>query len=975
MKQLLLSAFAFLFFLADNQAQTYQDTTFTDPVFVIFPDDFVTFKNCHFVGIDGDAIYLEGAGVLISNCTFDNISGSAVVAYTSEVYLVEDTMRHLVGGVQGFSSAMVAIGCQMSDIALEAFKYDECVVAEIRDCQINRAETGAFIYGSADFEEVYIVNTSIQNVSANALGVYEVNQLTIEGVTIDSCLGTGIDLWDVGDVSLISETVKLQDNHISHTNLWGVYASNVNNAVFRNNDISYPGFLNGFPDESEGCIYWKGQNIRIEGNHLHHALDSGCENADCQGVGLWLASPATVTKNHIHDCAGHGIFYQNSVHDSPNALQVFNNIIYDVAGNAIAYDGVNALLPEPVSSLIRNNTLHTTLNAPLSVRNNLIPIATEGNILVFEGEADTSKFVHLSPLGIVLDNLNLKTSGDAGFVDFAGRDFHLASETSLAYNFLPLNFGLPNDDFDGELRLGLRDAGADELTSDEIICGCNNCPNEIPDLYFGDFTFAVISADKNNLAASDQGVCGVRVEFEHEYIGDVTMQLISPAGQIVQLVGPSGFWGSTLSTNWNVGFVACGLPASPDPGFPDVWNNSLAWGESANYTGTYYPSVGCLDDLNTGTVTGDWTLRVFDNQADDQGTVKGFEVMFCDMSGVSCFVCTDAPTAAFSSNPASPWGVFFNNQTSGSVSNYSIDYGDGLTASGPTFPAFHLYENAGQYLVRLIATNDCGVDTFFQTVQVAGALPVAFAYGEPSTGCAPLEVQTVVVNSDHVDTWHWFFPGGTPAESFEEAPTVVYTLPGDYEVSLILTNEVGNTTINQIFSVSAQQDVSNPSFTAQVLGDSIICTNTSQNATSFHWTLDGGSPEGANTSPFVFEVDASGNYSVGLTVAGLCDTFVLVEVVPVIISNTQNLEREGWQFGLFPNPNDGRFYLEIKAKETLPTQLSIVNALGVQVFVQQLDVTVGDNQFAVAVSDLPAGVYEAQIQTATGRANLRFVVR
>jgi PKD repeat protein len=978
MKHLLLSALFGLLFLGFAQAQNYQDTTFTDPVFLLYPDDFVTFENCRFIGIDGDAIYMEGAGVLISNCTFENVQGSAVVANGSEVYMVDDTLRNLYGGVYGFRSAMVALGCVVNGIVDEAFEFDECVVTEVRDCSIYDVLSGVTVYGSPDFEECYVVNTSIQRVhGSHAVGIFNVELLTIEGCVIDSCYVYGIHLSGNGGAAYSSqEAVKLQGNTISRTDLWGILTNNVNNVVFRGNDVSYPGFFGGTLNEGEGCIHWNGINGRFEGNHLHHALDNGCGEGNCRGLGLSLGTPALVTKNLIHDCVGHGILYRAASDVDTVALQIFNNIIYDVAGHPIFFDGNEAapLLREPAATSIRNNTLHSAQSAPLAICCNENPIAAEGNILIFEAQADTAQYVLLSANATLFQNLNLKAPGDLDFVNFSGRDFHLASENSPAHNLLPLDFGLPNDDFDGDLRLGLRDAGADELALEEVICGCNNCPNGIPDLFFGDFTFAVIAAGLNDLSDPFQGVCGVRVSFEHEYIGDVRMELYSPAGQKVELVGPNGFWGSTESTTWNVGFVPCGFPSSPDPGFSATWNSNQNWGEAGAYTGTYYPSIGCLEMFDQGTVTGEWTLRVFDNQANDIGTVLGFEVMFCNMEAVTCFVCDEAPSALFTPNLVGSWSVVLNNQTTGSASHYEVDYGDGQSESGTFFSFFHEYANAGSYQIRLIATNDCGADTMYQTIPITGALPSAFVFGTPLAGCTPLEVQTEIISSDHVDTWQWLFPGGIPDESFEMEPSVVYNTPGNYIATLIIGNEVGVQTYTNIFSVEVLQGLSNPSFEFQVLGNSIICTNTTQNANEFHWTLNGGSPEGTNVSPYTFDVDSSGTYTVSLSVSDPCDTVVLTDQASVIIVGTKDLLRADWACRIAPNPNAGQFRLNLESTENLDAGILVLNALGVAVFTQKIAIVAGKNGYDLDLGQLPAGGYQLQIESEKGRALLRVII-
>ena len=974
MKPISLAFFLFLGLFSTVQAQTYQDTTFTDPVFVLYPDDFVTFTNCRFIGIDGDAIYIEGAGVLITKCTFEGISGSAVVALVSEVYLVEDTIREIGStAIMGNFSAVVVLNSILENILGAAVQLNECEVGEVRDCQISDVLGGIFLFGGAGYEESYIVNNQIRQVEGGGISAISIDLLSIEDCVLDTCYGYGIFLGDVGD-SIPSSTVSIQKNKISHTFDWGIYTNRVQNAIFRENEIQFPGFEGGIPDIGEGCFYWNGSDSRIEKNHFYNAQDAGCGTGNCRSVGLFLSSPAIVVKNEIHNCAGHGILYLADSTVSTEELRIFNNIIYENGGSSIAYEGnPNASnLGEPSATLLRNNTIHSQNEAPLAICCNQTPIQAEGNILIFEGIADTNQYI-LSNNAQWQDKLNLKAPGDLNFVDFGGRDFHLAAEISPAHHFLPLNFGLPNDDFDGDLRLGLRDAGADELALEEIICGCNNCPNEIPDLFYGDFTFSVVAASKNDLADPSQGVCGVRVEFEHGYIGDVRMELRSPAGQVVQLIGPNGFWGATTNTQWNIGFVPCTFQASPDPGFTGTWNSDQAWGQTGSYTGLYFPSLGCLEDFNLGSATGEWTLRAFDNQANDIGQVKGFEMMFCDMEGVTCFVCNAPPAAAFTPVNVGPWSVILNNQTMGAASFFAVDYGDGQTESGNFFSFFHEYEQPGSYELTLIATNDCGVDTISQTVIIAGALPNAFVFAENTEGCVPLNVQTVVISEDHVDTWHWLFPGGTPAESFDPAPNVVYTTPGTYNITLSLENAVGIITYDDIITVNAA-GLLNPGFDIEVVGGNIVCTQTTASVESFYWTLFG-NPEGVNESPYTFEVNQSGTYTVILTLIDSCGVVEISENATVIIIGTQTLTDAGWQIGLTPNPNAGQFQLAIAAPQATPAVISVLDALGREIYQQSVDMRVGNQMFDLNLGALPAGLYVAQVQTGEGRGSVRFLVR
>jgi hypothetical protein len=170
-------------------------------------------------------------------------------------------------------------------------------------------------------------------------------------------------------------------------------------------------------------------------------------------------------------------------------------------------------------------------------------------------------------------------------------------------------------------------------------CSCTNCPQFMPDNFVGNFDINVMGATNPTLGQNGQGVCGVTMSLDHEYIGDLSIVLTSPGGQSVTLIGPIGLFGETDFSSWNIGFVPCGDPASPDPGFNDQWSNNQAWGQFGNFTGSYYPSNGCLENFNSGPVNGTWVLTVTDGQGNDVGNFLNYEIIFCDPDGIICFSC------------------------------------------------------------------------------------------------------------------------------------------------------------------------------------------------------------------------------------------------------------------------------------------------------------------------------------------------
>ncbi|MEI2693900.1 MAG: gliding motility-associated C-terminal domain-containing protein [Saprospiraceae bacterium] len=151
----------------------------------------------------------------------------------------------------------------------------------------------------------------------------------------------------------------------------------------------------------------------------------------------------------------------------------------------------------------------------------------------------------------------------------------------------------------------------------------------------------ISSALNNDLANPGQGVCGVRIQFEHEFIGDLTMDLISPSGQRLRLVGPIGNSGISDFSHWAVTFIPCADKSNPDKGFKMKWDNQQAWGIFGKfYNGTYYPEGGCLENFNLGSVNGIWTLEVHDDERFYEGKIESFCLLFCDPSGINCMDCS-----------------------------------------------------------------------------------------------------------------------------------------------------------------------------------------------------------------------------------------------------------------------------------------------------------------------------------------------
>lgn len=145
----------------------------------------------------------------------------------------------------------------------------------------------------------------------------------------------------------------------------------------------------------------------------------------------------------------------------------------------------------------------------------------------------------------------------------------------------------------------------------------------------------------NDDLSAGQAICAVRIKFRHNYVGDLTVVLTSPSGQSVKLIGePTDMINPTNLTTWDITFLPCSFAASPDAGFSATWDNDQDWQVFTTYNGTYYPTSGCLEDINTGSANGTWQFSFVDNDLQATGIVEEIQIVFCDGTGLMCSICT-----------------------------------------------------------------------------------------------------------------------------------------------------------------------------------------------------------------------------------------------------------------------------------------------------------------------------------------------
>jgi hypothetical protein len=90
-----------------------------------------------------------------------------------------------------------------------------------------------------------------------------------------------------------------------------------------------------------------------------------------------------------------------------------------------------------------------------------------------------------------------------------------------------------------------------------------------------------------------------------------------------------------------------------------------------------------------------------------------------------------------------------------------------------------------------------------------------------------------------------------------------------------------------------------------------------------------------------------------------------------IVSISNNDEN---RMDLFPNPNDGRFYLELQDAKVGELTLTIFNLLGQKCYESQRQLSLGNNNFSFEAGNLTPGVYQVLISTTSEEYRSRIII-
>jgi PKD repeat protein len=214
--------------------------------------------------------------------------------------------------------------------------------------------------------------------------------------------------------------------------------------------------------------------------------------------------------------------------------------------------------------------------------------------------------------------------------------------------------------------------------------------------------------------------------------------------------------------------------------------------------------------------------------------------------------------------------------------------------------------------------------------------------------------------------WKWDFEGGTPATGTEQNPVVVYKHPGIYSVTLTTENIFGRNTITKEHYITVTETMLPVAdFTADATdiktGESVRFTDLSENAATWEWYFEGGTPETSVEQHPTVLYENQGIFDVKLTVTNADGSDTMEENDYITVEEVSIGETNGVKVKIFPNPVSRGATITIDADTPL-RKIEWINMSGTIIKTIYADAAT----HIFHVSGIEQGIYLLKIDTAKG---------
>ena len=233
--------------------------------------------------------------------------------------------------------------------------------------------------------------------------------------------------------------------------------------------------------------------------------------------------------------------------------------------------------------------------------------------------------------------------------------------------------------------------------------------------------------------------------------------------------------------------------------------------------------------------------------------------------------------------------------------------------------------------------------------------------------------------STGANTWHWTFEGGIPSTSALQNPVVLYKTPGDYDVSLKVSNGLVEDSISHpdyIHVMAEPASCGTPEGETKVCNDatSEYTSSGSPDADSYVWEIYPAEAGIVTSNNLDASVDWNGGFSgtAYLSLYGInsCGEGVPSDSLAIEVDDCTFIDENMDSFMVSVSPSPAHNVIVVSSNAEM-SEVVVFNSMGKQVLLN-VDIS---KTIRLNVSHLPIGIYVVKVKTNGGIKALKFLKR
>jgi PKD repeat protein len=239
--------------------------------------------------------------------------------------------------------------------------------------------------------------------------------------------------------------------------------------------------------------------------------------------------------------------------------------------------------------------------------------------------------------------------------------------------------------------------------------------------------------------------------------------------------------------------------------------------------------------------------------------------------------------------------AYFYSNSGNNPTSFKWTFSGGSPSTSTSSNPYVVYNTAGVYDVKLVATNDGGADSIVKTEYITVTLPpkpVADFNASTTSTTIGSYIYFYSSSTNNPTSWRWTFSGGSPSTSTSSNPYVTYNAPGTYDVKLVATNAGGSDSIIKTGYITITPppkpvaDFSSNTSNTKTGSYVYFYDNSSYNPTSWKWTFTGGTPAASTSSYPSVVYNNPGIYDVKLVVSNTYGSDSIVKTGYITVTGT-----------------------------------------------------------------------------------------